>query len=122
MGGHGSGMMGGNGYGMMGGEGGGGEIGPRATLSPAQGKLNAYVASHRLSCMSCHAFTGRSMGPSFADIAHRFGNRADGAATLSRAISQGSSGQWTGYPPMPGGLATPSEAGTLARLILELGR
>jgi cytochrome c551/c552 len=117
----GPGMMGGHGPGMMGGQG-GGESGPAAAGNPAWGRLNGYVASHRLPCMSCHAFTGRGMGPSFADIAHRFGDRPDGAATLAHAISQGSSGQWTGYPPMPGGQATPGEAGTLARLILELGK
>ena len=54
------------------------------------------------------------------DIAHRFAGQADAAVELAGAISHGVAGQWPGYPPMPGGLATSKQAQSLAGLILRL--
>lgn len=116
----GRGMMGG---GMMGGS------GPRnkapsqsGAANPDWDKLSSFVQANRLSCMSCHAFSGRGAGPAFMDIAHRFAGQVDATTELSGAISNGVGGQWPDYPPMPGGLATPGEAKKLAELILHLAR
>lgn len=121
----GPGMMGGGmmGGGMMGG------YGPRdegpseaGASNPDWGKLTSYVQSNGLACMSCHILSGRGAGPAYMDIAHRFARQTDGASELTSAISNGVSGQWPGYPPMPGGLATPKQAKNLAALILRLAR
>lgn len=111
------GMMGG---GMMGGYGPRGQSGPNKGSNPQWDELSTYVQSNRLACMSCHAYSRRGTGPAFADIAHRFAGHPGSGDRLARAISNGVSGQWAGYPPMPGGLATPSQAKELARLILRL--
>lgn len=70
--------------------------------------------------MSCHALSARSAGPAYLEIAHRFSEETNGATELAGAIRNGVSGQWPGYPPMPGGMATPRQAERLASLILQL--
>lgn len=116
----GGGMMGG---GMMGGYGPRNEASSEGGASnPDWGKLTSYVQSDGLACMSCHNLSAKGPGPAYMDIAHRFTGRTHGASELTSAISNGVSGQWPGYPPMPGGLATPKQAETLAALILHLAR
>lgn len=117
----GGGMMGGMmGGGMMGGYGPPGEPGPSRGTNAQWDQLSSYVQSNGLACMSCHAYSGRSTGPAFTDIAQRFAGRSGSRTELAQAISHGVSGQWPGYPPMPGGLATPDQAKKLAGLILSL--
>jgi cytochrome c len=119
----GSGMMGGGmmGGGMMRGAGPRDEApGEGGVSNPAWRKLTSYVKSNGLACMSCHTLSGRSTGPAFIDIAHRFAGQANAKTGLASAISNGVSGQWPGYPPMPGGLAKPKQARKLAGLILQL--
>jgi cytochrome c len=114
----GSGMMGG---GMMGGYGPRNAQPPESDASaPGWNDLSAYVRSERLPCMSCHALSARGTGPAYLAIAHRFSGKANGRAELAGAISNGVSGQWAGYPPMPGGFATSGQARRLAALILQL--
>jgi cytochrome c len=123
MGGYGPGSMGGGmmGGGMMGG------YGPPGG-APAQGngrnatwdRLATYMSSNRLSCVSCHRFSGPGAGPAFTDIAQRFGGQPNAATELTGAIRYGIAGRWPGYPPMPGGMATPGQAERLASLILDL--
>lgn len=120
---HSQGMMGGGmmGGGMMGG------YGPRTAEPPAGsasapgwGKLSTYIQDNGLPCLSCHALSSRSAGPAFLDIAHRFFAQPSGASELAVAIRNGVAGQWPGYPPMPGGMATREQATRLASLILDL--
>jgi cytochrome c len=115
----GGGMMGGGmmGGGMMGGYGAPGQSNGR---NPQWDKLSSYIASNRLQCLSCHRFSGRGAAPAFTDIAQRFGGQPNAATELSGAIRYGIAGRWPGYPPMPGGLATPRQAKRLASLILQL--
>jgi cytochrome c len=106
--------------GMMGGYGPPGEPGPSRGANPQWDQLSSYMQSNGLACVSCHAYSGRGTGPAFADIAQRFAGHTASRTELARAISNGVAGQWPGYPPMPGGLATPDQAKELAGLILRL--
>lgn len=110
------GMMGG---GMMGGATSSGGNGATNDKSEA---LGSYIQSQGLSCMSCHAVAGSGFGPAFTDIAKRYAGQAHAENDLAKSIANGVSGRWQGYPPMAGGLATPSQARQLARLILDLVR
>jgi cytochrome c551/c552 len=119
----GGGMMGG---GMMGGGTMGG-YGPPVGETRQSGGRNAtwdrlasYIDSNRLPCLSCHRFSGPGEGPAFIEIAQHFGGQPKAAAELAGAISYGIAGRWPGYPPMPGGTATPGQADRLASLILDM--
>ncbi|OBS09164.1 c-type cytochrome [Acidihalobacter prosperus] len=83
-------------------------------------KLLAYVNAKGLACMGCHAVNHRVVGPAWADVALRYHGKAHAAADVSKAIANGSSGLWPGYPPMPPGMASPAQAKVLAKLILKL--
>lgn len=114
------GMMGGGmGGGMMGGYGAPGQSNGR---SARWDRLASYISSNRLPCLSCHRFSGRAAAPAFIDIAQRFRGQPNAAVELSGAIRYGVAGRWPGYPPMPGGLATPRQAKELTALILDLGQ
>lgn len=115
--------------GMMGG---GGMMGPGMMMNqirqPATSEettvgnnLRVYVATQHLSCYSCHATETRGAGPSFMDIAKRYAGSAGTETILANSIAQGVAGKWSGYPGMPGGLASPAQARELAKLILSLG-
>jgi cytochrome c len=45
-------------------------------------------------CLSCHAFDGRLIGPSFADIRNRYPYSQANVERLSRSILEGASGTW----------------------------
>ncbi|MEO6985834.1 MAG: c-type cytochrome [Paralcaligenes sp.] len=86
------------------------------------GPLGVYIQSNGLSCISCHAVSGNSVGPAFTDIARRYAGQAGAEDNLAESIANGVSERWKGYPPMPAGLASKAQAKELARLILDLAR
>jgi len=93
--------------------------GPKVNQADAS-KLVSYVKSNGLACMSCHAVDHRVIGPPWAKVALRYHGKAHAEKTVSKAIANGSSGLWAGYPPMPSGLATPAQSKVLAKMILHL--
>jgi cytochrome c len=54
----------------------------------------------RSTCLGCHQFKAKAMGPSFAAIAQRYPNNAATIDTLARHIREGSTGVW-GQASMP---------------------
>ena len=115
--------------GMMGGGMMGGMMGQGANSSPSQSEessdpaarnLLGYVDSNGLACLGCHSVSARSVGPAFTDIAKCYAGKDGAQSALAESIATGATGKWTGYPAMPGGLASPSQAKKLAALILSL--
>ena len=51
-------------------------------------------------CMACHAVDKKLVGPSYKDIAKKYGGQKDAAARLAEKIIKGGSGAW-GAVPMP---------------------
>ena len=51
-------------------------------------------------CMACHAVDKKLVGPSYKDIAKKYGGQKDAAAMLATKIIKGGSGAW-GAIPMP---------------------
>ncbi len=51
-------------------------------------------------CTACHATDRKLVGPSFREVAERFGATADGASRVARRIRDGGAGDW-GPIPMP---------------------
>jgi len=115
--------------GMMGGGMMGGMMGQGANSSPSQSEessnpaarnLLEYVRSNGLSCLSCHSVSARSVGPAFTDIAKRHAGNDGAQSALEESITTGATGKRTGYPAMPGGLASSSQAKKLAALIVSV--
>lgn len=83
------------------------------------GKIQAYVQSKGLACMSCHGIDNKIVGPAWTDVAKKYKGDPKAEAELTKRIANGGSGIW-GATPMPAGMATPAQAKDLAKLILGL--
>jgi len=71
-------------------------------------------------CMACHAIDKKLVGPSYKDVAKKFGGQKDAEATLVNAVLKGSSGVW-GPIPMPANAnVNADEAKKLVTWILSL--
>ncbi len=71
-------------------------------------------------CMACHSVDKKVVGPSFKDIAKKFGGQAGAADMLAQKIVKGSSGVW-GPVPMPANTqVSEADAKTLSNWVLSL--
>jgi cytochrome c len=69
-------------------------------------------------CMTCHAPATKVIGPSFKDIAARYGSDPEAETRLTTKVRKGSSGVW-GPVPMPANAqVNEDEARTLVKWIL----
>lgn len=78
------------------------------------------AASKKLLCMGCHQEQAASVGPSFKQIAERYGSTADSVAYLKQTIADGSSGKWGGHQMPAHDFLSDSERNLLANYILLL--
>jgi cytochrome c len=51
-------------------------------------------------CMACHAVDKKMVGPSYKDVASKYGSNKDAVAVLADKIQKGGAGVW-GPVPMP---------------------
>jgi sulfite dehydrogenase len=72
-----------------------------APAAPAAGgarDVQALLATY--GCTGCHAVDAKLVGPSFREVARRFGSEAGGDDRVARRIREGGAGDW-GAIPMP---------------------
>ena len=86
-----------------------------AAVAAVQGLL----AEH--SCTACHAANGKRVGPSFQDIATKYGARADAQAYLAGKIKLGGGGVW-GPMPMPPQTLSQDDAQVIASWLINGAR
>jgi len=70
------------------------------------------------SCTACHAPDRKLVGPSFADIHGKYGQRGDAVAYLAGKIKSGGTGLW-GAAVMPPQTLTDEQATTIAKWLAE---
>lgn len=89
-------------------------------LSPTAALASLELARNR-NCVACHAVDKTLIGPSFKDIAARYGRDRDAVARLARKVREGGVGVWGNkVTPMPANpQVSEEEATTLVRWILE---
>ncbi|MCI5150098.1 MAG: cytochrome C [Candidatus Electrothrix sp. MAN1_4] len=73
-------------------------------------------------CMICHKVDAKLMGPSFKEVAARYKDDAEGAATLVKSIREGTKDKWGGAPMMAQKQVSEADAKTLAEWIMSLGQ
>ncbi len=71
-------------------------------------------------CMACHTVDKKLVGPSYKDVAAKFGKEAGAADMLAGKIIKGSVGTWGAIPMPPNANVSEAEAKTLATWILSL--
>ena len=73
-------------------------------------------------CMACHAVDKKLVGPAYQEVAKKYADQKEAAATLAASIRKGGSGKW-GPVPMPAQAAlSEADARTLAEWILAGAR
>ncbi len=71
-------------------------------------------------CLACHATDKKLVGPSFKDIAAKYGAQKDAVDVLSQKVMKGGSGNW-GPVPMPANpQVSDAEAKELVRWIMTI--
>jgi S-disulfanyl-L-cysteine oxidoreductase SoxD len=83
-----------------------------------EGAAAALGLAQKHTCMACHAFEGKLVGPSFRDVAKKYAARPDAAAYLAGKIKAGGSGVW-GAIPMPMQALGEADAHTIAQWLTE---
>jgi cytochrome c len=69
-------------------------------------------------CLACHAADKKLVGPSYQDVAKKYGGQKDAEAALAKSIKAGGSGKW-GPVPMPAQAAlSEADAKALATWVL----
>lgn len=78
---------------------------------------NADLAKTK-NCMGCHAVDKKIVGPSFKDVAEKYGAQKDAEAKLVQKIIKGGGGIW-GAISMPPNAVTERESQALVKWILS---
>ncbi len=73
----------------------------------------------RNACTACHGMTNKIVGPGFSEIASKYQGRADAHAYLSKKIKEGGQGVWGAIPMPPQASLKDSDAGEIARWIVN---
>ena len=90
-----------------------------ALIAPTVAFADQALAQKK-NCMACHAIDKKLVGPSYKDVAAKYGKDKDAAKKLAEKIIKGGSGVW-GPVPMPANTqVTPAEAETLAKWVLTV--
>ena len=86
-----------------------------ALVSPAFASADL---AQKKNCMACHAVDKKVIGPSYKDVAAKYGGQKDAADKLAQKILKGGSGVW-GAVPMPANpQVSEAEAKQLATWVL----
>ena len=86
-----------------------------AVSVPALADLQLATAKN---CMACHAVDKKMVGPSYKDVAGKYGDQKDAVEKLAVKVVKGGGGVW-GPVPMPANTqVTPDEAKKLVAWIL----
>ena len=86
-----------------------------AIATPALADMQLATSKN---CLGCHAVASKLVGPSFKDIAAKYGDQADAPEKLATKIIKGGGGVW-GAIPMPANTqVSPADAQKLVAWIL----
>jgi cytochrome c len=70
-------------------------------------------------CMACHAVATKMVGPSFKDVAVKYGSQKDAEDKLTVKVMKGGSGVWGAIPMPANGQVNEAEARTLVKWVLS---
>jgi cytochrome c len=77
------------------------------------------VMAKAKNCMACHAVDKKLVGPSYKDVAAKYGKDGGAVDKLAAKIQKGGSGAWGAVPMPPNANVNPDEAKALATWIMS---
>ncbi len=90
------------------------------TLAVAAPAMADQALATSKNCMACHAVDKKLVGPSYKDVAAKYGKEAGAVDKLAAKIQKGGSGVWGAVPMPPNANVNADEAKSLATWILSL--
>lgn len=92
-----------------------------ATLSVALPAHASEDLAKKYLCTTCHVVKGaKTIGPTYADVAKKYGGQKDAEAKLADKVKKGGQGVW-GQVPMPPNAAVPdADVKALVKWILSV--
>lgn len=89
-----------------------------ALLAGSGPAFASQALANKHACMACHAVSSKLVGPSYQEVAAKYGSDKTAAATLAQSIRAGGSGKWgdMAMPPQPN--LSEADAKSLATWIL----
>ncbi|RMH86007.1 cytochrome C [Pseudomonas sp. AOB-7] len=72
-------------------------------------------------CTACHQPAARVVGPSWQEVAQRYGDGSKSAEQLAASIKSGGSGSWGAVPMPPQTQLSDADASSIAEWILTTG-
>lgn len=88
------------------------------TVAGATPALANPALAQKYNCTACHLPKGKSVGPSYQDIARKYAGQKDAVAKLSVKVKKGSSGVWGSVPMPPTPQISAADLATLNSWIL----
>ena len=88
-----------------------------SAITPAM--ADQALASSK-NCMACHAVEKKLVGPSFKDVANKYGGQGDAVNKLAAKIVKGGSGVWGPVPMPANSQVSEADAKKLAAWVLSL--
>lgn len=89
-----------------------------ASFAPVPSQASDALAA-KYACVACHQAERKVIGPSWKEIAAKYGGGSKTAAQLATSIRSGSTGQWGGMAMPPQAAVPEADATTLATWILQ---
>ena len=80
----------------------------------------AQALMQKVGCVGCHEVNGKLIGPAFVDVAARYRNDANAAATLRKKVKEGGTHVWGEAAMPPNVLASDADIKELVNWILTL--
>lgn len=94
------------------------------TLATAMLVTGNAAASEKLAqssgCMTCHAIDRKAIGPSYKDVAAKYGGDKAAEANLVKKVRSGGSGVWGANPMPPNAHVKEDDVKTIVHWILTL--
>ena len=87
---------------------------PPAVSANKSGNSTAIALTQKYTCVACHGFENKIVGPGFKEVAKKYGDRTDAVNYLTGKIRTGGSGLW-GPITMPAQNLSEADAQTIAK-------
>jgi cytochrome c len=91
------------------------------TDAPKITAVNPQDLGRKYGCLTCHSIDRKIVGPSFREVAVRYGGEVDANLRLVESVKRGGkTGNWGAVPQPPYPNVTDSELGAIISWVLSL--
>ncbi len=94
----------------------------RTTATATEGAMTPVELARQHACVACHATDRKMIGPSYAEVAEKYGRETTAVGTLTQKIRHGGSGVWGSVPMPPNTQLSEHDLKLLVAWVLQGGK